>query len=196
VFVDGYYAGIVDDFDGVFQRLHVPPGDHELILYKEGYRTVHQTVYLSIDSTFKVRYNMEKLQAGDVAEPRPVPKEPPPTAAAPPRPPQGPPVGPRRGPAGPRQPLPPPPPPGQPGPRGGETSAYGTLAVRVQPGSATVLIDNERWEGPQGPERLLIELSEGPHRVQIQRDGFETFSTDITIRRGETTPLNVSLRTR
>ena len=26
VFVDGYYAGIVDDFDGVFQRLRVTPG--------------------------------------------------------------------------------------------------------------------------------------------------------------------------
>src|SRR5262245_45560319 len=30
VYVDGYYAGIVDDFDGAFQRLHVLPGNHEL----------------------------------------------------------------------------------------------------------------------------------------------------------------------
>src|SRR3954463_15414026 len=30
VYVDGYYAGIVDDFDGVFQRLHVPAGQHEV----------------------------------------------------------------------------------------------------------------------------------------------------------------------
>jgi len=42
----------------------------------------------------------------------------------------------------------------------------------------------------------MVELSEGPHRVQIQRDGFEAYSNDVTIRRGETTPLNVSLRTR
>src|SRR5262249_50111827 len=28
VYIDGYYAGIVDDFDGVFQRLHVEPGEH------------------------------------------------------------------------------------------------------------------------------------------------------------------------
>jgi hypothetical protein len=66
----------------------------------------------------------------------------------------------------------------------------------VQPANATVLIDGERWEGPQGQERLLVELSEGSHRIQIQRDGFEPFSTEITIRRGDTTPLNVSLRTR
>ena len=30
VFIDGYYAGIVDDFDGMFQRLRVEPGQHEI----------------------------------------------------------------------------------------------------------------------------------------------------------------------
>ena len=30
VYVDGYYAGIVDDFDGIFQRLSLPPGRHEI----------------------------------------------------------------------------------------------------------------------------------------------------------------------
>jgi hypothetical protein len=30
VFVDGYYAGIVDDFDGVFQRLTLTVGPHEI----------------------------------------------------------------------------------------------------------------------------------------------------------------------
>jgi hypothetical protein len=199
VFVDGYYAGVVDDFDGVLQRLRVPPGEHEITLYKDGYRTAHQTVYLTTDSTFKIRFAMEKLAAGDVAEPRPTPKEPPPDFGQGPGPNQpgpgqsGPPPQPRRGPVGRRQP---PPPPNEGNPRGGETSAYGTLAVRVQPGNATVTIDGERWDGPQGQERLLVELSEGPHRVQVQRDGFEPFSSEVTIRRGETTPLNVSLRTR
>jgi hypothetical protein len=195
VFVDGYYAGIVDDFDGAFQRLRVPPGQHEITLYREGYRTVHQTVYLTTDSTFKIRYTMEKLAAGDVAEPRPTPKEPPADAGAPPPPnPPGPPQAPPRGgPVGRRQP---PPPPNAGNPRGGDTSTYGTLAIRVQPPNATVTIDGERWEGPQGQDRLLVELSEGTHRVQIQRDGFDTFASEVTIRRGETTPLNVSLRTR
>jgi hypothetical protein len=36
VFVDGYYAGTVDDFDGVFQRLRLEPGAHELTLYLPG----------------------------------------------------------------------------------------------------------------------------------------------------------------
>jgi hypothetical protein len=199
VYVDGYYAGIVDDFDGVFQRLRVTPGEHELTLYREGFRTVHQTAYLTPDSTFKVRFNMEKLAAGDVAEQRPTPKEPPPDVAAQPGgnqpgPPGPPPGQPRRGPAG--RPGPPPPPPNAGNPRGGQSATYGTLAIRVQPGNATVTIDGERWDGPQGQDRLLVELSEGMHRVQVQRDGFEPYANDVTIRRGETTPLNVSLRTR
>lgn len=30
VFVDGYYAGIVDDYDGVFQHLNLEPGTHHV----------------------------------------------------------------------------------------------------------------------------------------------------------------------
>lgn len=30
VYVDGYYVGIVDDFDGTFQRLTVEPGPHQI----------------------------------------------------------------------------------------------------------------------------------------------------------------------
>ena len=30
VFVDGYYAGVVDDYDGVFQRLNLEPGQHRV----------------------------------------------------------------------------------------------------------------------------------------------------------------------
>lgn len=32
VFVDGYYAGVVDDYDGVFQRLNLEPGGHYIEL--------------------------------------------------------------------------------------------------------------------------------------------------------------------
>jgi hypothetical protein len=30
VFVDGYYAGVVDDFDGTFQHLNLEPGAHRI----------------------------------------------------------------------------------------------------------------------------------------------------------------------
>ena len=44
VFVDGYSAGPVDDFDGVFQRLQLIPGQHEITLYLPGYRTYRENV--------------------------------------------------------------------------------------------------------------------------------------------------------
>src|SRR6266550_7330566 len=77
VYVDGYYAGIVDDFDGMFQRLRVEPGEHEIELWLDGYRTVRQKVYLTQDNTFRVKYQMERLAAGQAPEPKPQPLEPP-----------------------------------------------------------------------------------------------------------------------
>jgi hypothetical protein len=46
VFVDGYFAGRVDDFDGRFQRLRIQPGEHELTLYLEGHRKITQQVLI------------------------------------------------------------------------------------------------------------------------------------------------------
>lgn len=201
VYVDGYYAGVVDDFDGIFQRLRIEPGEHELSLYLEGYRTVHQKVYLTPDNTFKLKYDMEKLGGGEQPEPRPQPLYPPqsagpggpggqqpyypPTQQAP------------RGPMGRRAPAPQPLPPGARDPRDArpsDASAYGTLSVRIQPGSADVIVDGEKWRGPEGQERIFIELPEGRHTVEVQKQGFRTYVTEIDVRRGETTPLNVSLR--
>jgi PEGA domain len=197
VYIDGYYAGIVDDFDGAFQRLHVQPGEHEIELYLQGYRTVRQKAYLTADNTFKVKYNMERLGPGEQPEPPPEPINPPPPppqqAGQPPMPPPGYPQQQPRGPVGRR--MPPPPPQGQ-GPRGGQQpqSGYGTLAVRVQPSDVEISIDGEPWRGPAGQDRLVVEVSEGSHTIEIRKQGFRTYVTQVDIRRGETTPLNVSLR--
>lgn len=75
----------------------------------------------------------------------------------------------------------------------GDQSAFGTLAIRVQPPEATVLIDGKAWEGPESPRRLAVQVAEGTHRVEVQKDGFETFSTRVRVREGEVTSLNVSL---
>src|SRR5262249_2079818 len=37
VFVDGYYAGIVDDFNGVFQRLTLAAGPHHVVVNAPGF---------------------------------------------------------------------------------------------------------------------------------------------------------------
>jgi PEGA domain-containing protein len=187
VYLDGYYAGIVDDFNGAFQRLRARPGQHEIVLYLDGYRTVHQKLYLTPKNTIKVKYAMERLGAGEQPEARPEapppPLPPPPQAGQPP--PMPPPGMPGRGPATRRAPQGP--------PRGG-ASAYGTLAIRVQPIDADVLIDGELWHTQEAPDRITIEVAEGPHTVEIRKAGYRPFVTEVQVRRGESTPLNVSLR--
>lgn len=204
VFVDGYYAGVVDDFDGSFQRLRTTPGEHEISLYLDGYRSVHQKVYLQSDVTFKLKYDMEHLGAGEQADPRPQPVNPPQGYdPGPGRDPYQPPQ--TRGPYGRRAPAPmPPQPPRDPrdrdprdaDPRAGrpDVNTYGTLSVRVQPGGADVVVDGEKWNGPEGQERMFIELPEGRHTVEIRKTGFRTYVTEVDVRRGETASLNVSLR--
>ena len=200
VYVDGYYAGIVDDFDGIFQRLRIAPGEHEVEFYLDGYRSVQQKVFLTPDNTFKLTYTMERLAAGQPADPRPQPLNPPPgvdAGAEPPvhqpQPQPLPPLG--RGPIDRRMPPPRTPYPPDP-PRGGgqAASAYGTLAIRVQPGDAEIVIDGEVWRGPEAQNRLVVDVAEGRHTVEIRKAGYRTYVTDAQVRRGDSTPLNVSLR--
>jgi hypothetical protein len=73
------------------------------------------------------------------------------------------------------------------------TGDAGTLVVRVQPAGAEVWIDGEQWRGPEGDERLVIQVSEGPHRVEVRKEGYRRYTGDVQVRRGETVPVNVSL---
>ena len=73
VYVDGFYAGVAADFDGVFKRLHLTPGGHIITLYLDGYRTVTQNVYVRPDSTFKLNDTMDRLAAGQTSAPPPLP---------------------------------------------------------------------------------------------------------------------------
>ncbi len=67
-YVDGYYAGVADDFDGVFQHLQTSPGGHAVTLRLEGYRSITRNVYVRPDSTYKLKETMEKLAPGEVRE--------------------------------------------------------------------------------------------------------------------------------
>jgi hypothetical protein len=210
VYVDGYYAGIVDDFDGTFQRLHVTPGEHEIEIWLDGYRTMKQKVYLTRDNTFHIKYQMERLGPGEPPMPKPQPAQgaqqpqvmgrgpagrrmPPPQQVPPSQypPDQYPPqqYPPQQYPP---QQAPPPPPDNARGGRG--NAAYGSLTVKVQPGDAEISIDGEPWRGPGGQDQLVVEVAEGSHTVEIRKPGFRTYVTQVDVRRGQTTPLNVSLR--
>ena len=72
VFVDGYYAGTVNEYDGIFQRLRLEPGEYEMALYMPGYRTVTQQLLLQPDKTLRIKHEMVPLGPNDAPEPRPV----------------------------------------------------------------------------------------------------------------------------
>lgn len=170
VFIDGYFAGIVDDFDGVFQRLRLEPGEHDVTLYMAGHRTVTQKVLLQPGGTFRIRHAMEPLPAGEQAEPRPVA---PADAQF------------RARPGGPPSRV-----------RGtvdrGDTS-FGAIAIRVQPGDAEVFIDGERWEGPASDEALVVQIAPGTHRIDVRKDGYRGYTAQVEVSAGQTAPLNISL---
>ena len=180
VYVDGYLAGIVDQFDGMFQNLVVQPGSREITIYLDGHKRIVQRLYLSVGSTYKIKGVMEQLAPGEPNEPRPQPAPEPLPAQAHHQAPQpaAPPVNPP--PIDPSRPLHP-------------DSRFGQVAVRVQPGDADVIIDGEPWRSPQGADRLVVDLPAGTHRVEIRKEGFEPFVTAIEIKQGEVTVLNVSL---
>ena len=55
VFVDGYYAGVVDDYDGVFQHLNLEAGPHDIAIEVPGYPPVRFDVYIEPGRTTTYR---------------------------------------------------------------------------------------------------------------------------------------------
>jgi hypothetical protein len=179
VYVDGYYAGVVDDFDGMFQRLHLEPGQHEVTLYLPGHRSASQRIFLQDQKTFRIRHEMEPRPAGEPDDARPAAA---PRTTAPRttrdrdlnRPPD------RR------------PPPDRDNAVRGDAS-FGAIAIRVQPADAEVFIDGERWEGPGDDEALVVQVAPGPHRVEVRRDGYRPYTGEVMVTAAETSAVNVGL---
>ena len=176
VYVDGYNAGRVDDYDGMFQRLRLRPGSHEIVIYLAGYRTVRQNLYLNPGSDQKVRYTLEPLGAGEVPEPPPPPRAAPDEMDAEP----------------PRSRFPLEPEPQQP-PQPEPAARFGTLSLRVTPADVEILVDGERWTAPAGEDRVAIQLAEGRHRIEVRKSGYAVYREDVLIRPNRSLTLNVSL---
>jgi len=147
---------------------------------------VHLVVENFINERLKAVEKLEPLAAGEVPEARPTPPPPPPSDQG-----EGSSIGP------PETRLSPQAPPRRPPPAVSVSAAgFGSLAIRVQPADAIVLIDGERWQTSSGQDRLVVEVPQGPHRIEIRKEGFDPYSTEITMSQGETVPINVSLRSR
>ena len=191
VYVDGYYAGVADDFDGILQRLNVPPGRHDITLKLEGYRTQHFKVYVPVDDTIKIHYDMVRGSGEATSE----------QFAGPPdadyarvrdmsdedrrrddryrddryrrdddeR---------YRGDEDDRRDF-----------RGsGDT---GSLRLSVSPRDASVYVDGE-FRG-SGRDSSSLRLRPGRHRIEVVRPGFRTIEREIEVERGGNTTVEFEL---
>jgi hypothetical protein len=152
VYVDGYYAGVADDFDGLFQRLHVSPGRHEISLKLAGHKTHRVRVYVGSGATLELDHEMqeglgetfEDLTGGRGREARrPAPIDSVPPAPAP-------------------------------------TSALaGELRLSVTPVDASVYVNGE-FKGT-GREATALSLAPGTHRVEVVRPGYRTAEREVEV---------------
>lgn len=175
VYVDGYYAGVVDDFDGIFQRLHVTPGRHQLSFKLPGYQTHRVLVYVPADETLRIHHRMVKgaesqvteesmVRPGDEARERSARER----------------YSLRRE-------------------RVEEDDEEaeeneddtGTLRLDVEPRDASVYIDGE-FRGA-GRELRRLELPPGRHRIEIVRPGFRTLERDVEVKSGRSEDLEIRL---
>jgi hypothetical protein len=164
IYVNGYYAGRADDFDGFFQRLYVPAGQHTIDLFLEGFRSQRFNLYLSPGDTREITHDMVRLTPGETAGALPTPRALPREWAVLPES-----VGDR------------------------PASPFGILAIWVDPADAQVVVDGELWQGAPGRTEYIIHLPTGWHQLEVRREGLQTFRTGIELSEGVTTRLNVRL---
>ena len=60
VYIDGYYVGMVDSFDGVFQKLNVDAGPHKVELRADGYQTTEFDVVVTPGDTATYKGDMKR----------------------------------------------------------------------------------------------------------------------------------------
>jgi len=164
IYVNGYYAGVADDFDGIFQRLYLPSGGHDIEFRLDGYRTFRTKVYLQAGDTRDITHQMYPAPGTLIDSPRPLGPLPPEWRES------------ATAPAG-----------GQP------ASPFGILTVRVDPADAQIAIDGEVWLATEALNEITLHVPAGRHLLEVRKDGYETFRVEIELAEGAATSLNVRL---
>ena len=61
VYVNEAHVGDVDDFDGFFQGLTLPPGEYNIEVRLDGYQTLNTQVFVRRGSTYKIRESLKPI---------------------------------------------------------------------------------------------------------------------------------------
>ena len=62
VYVDGYFVGVVNDFDGAFQKLALNGGGHKVEIKADGYETAQFDVLITPRQTTTFEGELKKIQ--------------------------------------------------------------------------------------------------------------------------------------
>ena len=62
VYVDGYYVGVIDSFDGAFQKLEIDGGGHKIELKAEGFEPLTFDVLITPGETVTYKGDLKKIR--------------------------------------------------------------------------------------------------------------------------------------
>ncbi len=62
IFVDGYFVGIVDSYDGAFQKLGIDGGGHKIELKADGYEPLEFEVLITPGETVTYKGEMKRIK--------------------------------------------------------------------------------------------------------------------------------------
>lgn len=194
VYVDEYYAGTADDFDGIFQRLNLRPGRHDITLKLEGYETHKVKLYVPLDHTLKIKHKMARGAADVVSESTvgdPADEERYARRRADEYDRERPEADDRYEPRDRAD---------DGAPRADDqrddswpaARERGTLRLDVSPADASIYVDG-MFRGT-GQDLRRLNLPPGRHRLEVVRPGYRTLERDVEVRAGETEQVDVELQ--
>ena len=62
IYVDGYYVGVVDSFDGAFQKLSLDSGNHKIELKADGFEPLQFEVLITPGETSTYKGDMKRIK--------------------------------------------------------------------------------------------------------------------------------------
>ncbi|HEU4689086.1 MAG TPA: PEGA domain-containing protein, partial [Vicinamibacterales bacterium] len=62
VYVDGFFVGAVDDFDGTFQKLNIDAGGHRIEIKAPGHQTISFEVLITPNETITYKGELPRIQ--------------------------------------------------------------------------------------------------------------------------------------
>jgi hypothetical protein len=194
VYVNGDYAGVVDDYDGWWQRLKVAPGKWRIVFRAPGYTPYVVDMRIVPGAEYHIKYQMtpgndvlpdeqmkpernprdeqyyrHRDQNRDYGQDRQQDRDQ------------------DRDPGYQRD---------QNYGRGENDRASNTqtLYLQVEPADATIYIDGNYYgTAAQGPSELKVLLPKGSHKIEIVRPGYKAYSNDVELGPGSDDHLNVTL---